>query len=379
MRADDDTLLHEPRALWTVQALLAEALEANVEEDIVVSTGRVLVPKDDFKNTSRYPITLTKMCVCAIGYTYREYEFTATPEAVHNSMMAAQNQVKIFLSSPYSFHLDRNDFIVNQAPPDPTAEPGMRYDPTIGSYSSGIWGLNRWTFDRCLWLPRKATLQLDIGTWIIPDLGFGAPPAIYTSVQFDEPQTGILGGNNRLRARAAIPAVFDTHAAAVGIPAPDAFGAGNGGTSFVTYPAEGLFKPNVFNRQESDRGQDMNAFTGFAVALDQIDYDLAIQALGVDFAAKPIAPIGTRIVTRAKCSNGGTNEWWWRPNAPLCLVSPTMGPATVYTLRKPIVLGPGEQLEVELQAPPIVTIDDTPFQPTYQIGVSFTGYATIEG
>src|SRR6185503_5361115 len=323
MRADDDTLLHEPRALWTVQALLAEALEANVEEDIVVSTGRVLVPKDDFKNTSRYPITLTKMCVCAIGYTYREYEFTATPEAVHNSMMAAQNQVKIFLSSPYSFHLDRNDFIVNQAPPDPTAEPGMRYDPTIGSYSSGIWGLNRWTFDRCLWLPRKATLQLDIGTWIIPDLGFGAPPAIYTSVQFDEPQTGILGGNNRLRARAAIPAVFDTHAAAVGIPAPD--------------------------------------------------------ALGVDFAAKPIAPIGTRIVTRAKCSNGGTNEWWWRPNAPLCLVSPTMGPATVYTLRKPIVLGPGEQLEVELQAPPIVTIDDTPFQPTYQIGVSFTGYATIEG
>jgi hypothetical protein len=87
---------------------------------------------------------------------------------------------------------------------------------------------------------------------------------------------------------------------------------------------------------------------------------------------------------RARTTNGGTNQWWWRPGAPLALVCPTITPAQVYEFEQPIVLGPGEQLEVELWAPlaPSLVLLGSggaqTVQPNYTIGLSMTGYTTIE-
>jgi hypothetical protein len=329
------------------------------------------------------------MCVCAIGYTYRQFEDTvADLTDVHNSMVAG-NLVEIAVAAPYSVHWGRRDFIATQTPPRPTAEPGFDLDPDLG-YASGAWGLARWEFDKTLWLPRNSTLQLDLSPAAVPNLA-GLPnlpdEELVSSIVFDEVQTGIFGGNNRLAERTQRLWAQGNRLAELGLPAADAFGAlalGGQGDA-VTWPASGQFQNRIFNRQETNRGQDKNAYAAFAVMVDQISYDDAIQVVAAPISGSPLAPITTRMVARARCANGGTNEWWWRPGAPLCLVAPTITPALVYDLPEPIVLGPGEQLELEVQVPPGVLI--TPavgssipslFQPTYQIGISFTGYASIE-
>lgn len=375
---DDDTLIHEPRALWTIVRTQAPASEATI------LSGRTEVNPEHFRNISRYPMTLTKMCVCAIGYTYRQFTDSVVDLTdVHNSMVAG-NLVEIAVAAPYSVHWGRRDFIATQTPPCPTAEPGFDLDPTI-PWASGAWGLCRWNFDRLLWLPRKAGLQFDMSPFWLPSILEASDPVVRGVISFSEVQTGLLGGNDRM----FLDMMYSIRASqivAAGVPQPDAFGAtvaAKARDSLINFPF--LFPQRNFNRQETNRGQDRNAFESFAVLIEQIDYDQDIQDAGAPFSGDPIAPISTRVATRARCFNGGTNEWWWRPGAPLCLVSPTITPALVYDLPEPIVLGPGEQLELEVQVPAGVLI--TPavgssipslFQPTYQIGISFTGYASIE-
>jgi hypothetical protein len=86
---------------------------------------------------------------------------------------------------------------------------------------------------------------------------------------------------------------------------------------------------------------------------------------------------------RARTTNGGSNAWWWRNDhegwAPVALVTPDITPANVYRLPKPITLEQGDGFELELEVPGPIVIEDTLIEPTYTVGVSFTGYATISG
>lgn len=376
---DDDTLIHEPRALWTIARVEAPASDATL-----VSAGRVEVDPRHFTNGSRYPMTLTKMLVAGIGYTYRQFEDAVVAiEDVHNSMVAA-NLVDIAVAAPYSVHWGPKDFRAMGLAPCPAAEPGFDLDPDI-PWASGAWGVCRWGFDKLLWLPRNSGIQLDLSAYWLPSFLEAVDPQVVFAMSFDEVHSGLLGGNNR-----AIPGIMNSILSSqivpAGLPQADAFGAtvaAKASGVVVTYPTP--FPVRNWNRQETNRGQDRNAFSAFSVLINQVAYDQAIQTVGGVFANQPIAPLSTRVVTRARCFNGGTNEWWWRPGAPLCLVAPTISPALVYNLPEPIVLGPGENLELEVQVPPGVLI--TPavgssipalFQPTYQIGISFTGYASIE-
>ena len=56
-----------------------------------------------------------------------------------------------------------------------------------------------------------------------------------------------------------------------------------------------------------------------------------------------------------------------------------MTPAQVYKFPTPITLGPGDNLEVELQTPEAVTIGGNLIEPLYQVGIGMCGYAAIEG
>ena len=112
--------------------------------------------------------------------------------------------------------------------------------------------------------------------------------------------------------------------------------------------------------------------------IDQIDFDEGVQAQPAPFPGSPITPYSQRLGCRARTTNGGTNQWWWRPGAPLALMSPTITPASVMELQQPIKLGPGDSLELEVTAPnPVVLAPQ--IDPTFQFGVSLTGYAIIEG
>lgn len=375
---DDSRFIHEPRALWTVQKVRAP-VGASSRLD-----GRVKVNKDHLRNVGRHPITLTHLLVCAIGYTFREYgasDTTALPGS-HNSMNVA-NLIDVAIAAPFSRHLARKDMRVTGLPSKPSGEPSYRY---VKDYASGLWGLNRWDFDRPLVLPRRTSIQFDTGPFTLPDIGWSAGervPDVYTSVAFEETHTGMFAGNTRYRQRASQdPAVLGRFTS--DLLYSDAFGvmkATSYGTDIAPneWPSEGLFPYKSWVSQEANRGAPFNRFTGFSVAVDQITYDETIQEFDATYQDQPIAPLSTRLITRARVSSGGSGEWWWRPGAPLALVAPTVGPAQTYRLPDPIVLGPGEALEAEVQVPIAHGDDDKPLRPTYTLGLSLTGYASIEG
>lgn len=382
--ADDPRFTHEPRVLWTVQRITAPASDASILD------GLVLCPKDHFRNVHQYPITLTHMLCCGVGYTFREYEIS--PPTLANQIdncSSAINRVEVLIAAPYSRYFVKRQFAISGLEALPTAEPGMRYVESggeVNAYRSSLFGLCRWNFDKVLRLPRKSTIELNLSGYSLPNIGLPLG-AVHSSVCIDEATTGMFYGDVRIRNRAQL-STLDTQSVGgafypqvVDIFPPDGFGH-QAGQSTATFDAAGQFRAKDFNKQETNRGQAMSHYTGFAIQIDQISFDDSIQLLGPLLDSQPIAPLSMRVGCQAKCTNGGTNQEWWRKGAPVALVCPTITPAQVHRFDVPIVLGPGEELEVQLQAP--VGRELTPgspstlVQPNYLVGLSMAGYITIE-
>jgi len=383
---DDERFVHEPRALWTVQQLRAAASAASV------STACVICPKDHFRNVTDYPMTLTKLLVSGINYAYRSFNPVAGNVAanqIHNAA-SAMNHIKVFISAPYSRHFTKRVFTLASQAALPTGSPGMMYSRT--PYASDLWGVSRWRFDRPYRLPRKATIQLDLSGWNCSGIngGVGIFNDIFSSVLIEEATTGRFYGDMRIRDRSRLDGLRTQSNGSTFYPSvtdifpPDNLGNINTGNAVPgTWPASGVFLPRVFNKQETSRGQEWSSFTGFAVLLDQIDFDEGIQAQAAPWSGNQLSPMALKVGVRARTTNGGTNQWWWRDGAPLALVCPTQTPALVFNFDQPIVLGPGDELEVELEAPigqsVVVAGSGGPqlIRPFYNIGVSMTGYATV--
>lgn len=373
-----------------MQSIRAAASEATTE------AARVVVPPDDFRNTGPYPITLTHMIVSGVGYAFRQIDTPAAPIPVPaagfvQNSLCAMNLVEVLISAPYSQYFYRKDMPLVPWNQVPQGDAGMMYTTT--PYASSLHGVTRWSFDKLLRLPRKATIQFDVSAYNIPGIqGLADDLNVYLATAFEEQHTGMFNGNNRLSPRVRLP-VADPGGGAQGDPwyprggppVPiDGWSAAAGEVT-TTFPREGQFRGDVWNRQETDRGQKDSHYAGFTVMLDQIEYDEAIHALGGNFANQPVAPLSQKVATRARITNGGSGQWWWRPGAPLSLVCPTINNAgLVHQLEQPIVLGPGERLEVELQAPigqlfSVTTSSvNVQIRPYFNIGLSFTGYATIQ-
>lgn len=384
-----DFFTYEPRVLWTVQSIRAATSEASL------AAARVVVPPDELRNVGKYPITLTHMIVGGVGYAFRQLDVpdpVPAPAAgfVQNSM-SAPNLLEVLISAPYSQYFYRKDMPLMAWHSVPHSTPGMFYSAV--SYASSLWGMTRWDFPRPLRLPRKSTIQFDVSAWNVPGLqALAEDQDAFLAVSFEEAHTGMFNGNNRHKERVRIP-IADPGAATAGSPwypqagppvPMDGWGAVAGEVP-DTFPAAGRFRADVWNRQESDRGQRDTHYTGFGVMIDQISYDEAINALGGNFANQPVAPLSQKVATRARVTDGGSGQWWWRPGAPLSLVCPTINNAAlVQELIEPIVLGPGERLEVELQAPVGGTFNTAAssvaqqIRPYFNLGLSFCGYATIQ-
>jgi hypothetical protein len=114
-------------------------------------------------------------------------------------------------------------------------------------------------------------------------------------------------------------------------------------------------------------------FTDLRCFIDQRLYD---QRLCAQFgAASRPSPLALRTGTRIRTTGTGSQNYWWRPGAPLALVFDHITPALVMRLSDPITLPPQDQLDVEMEFPGVPGSADTNFH----VGVSFNGFATIEG
>jgi hypothetical protein len=238
-------------------------------------------------------------------------------------------------------------------------------------------------------IPKLGDLELQLSTISMPNGSLVPAPEVRANIAFYEgPPAGarapgrlLFPGNARaaqqINIRYANPPV---QAGGDSFPA-DGFGYSgnvftNGSNRF--WPADQQLSSKAYGAQNAtDAGS--TPVTGFGVHLDQIDYDDDGIDGVVGLANQPITPLAHRIGVRARMTDGGSGAYWWRPWAPLSLVCPTLTPASVYVLPKPITLERGDNLELELEVPGPLNIEGNDISPVYNVGVSLTGYAAIEG
>ncbi len=384
---DRTRYIYEPRVLWSLESIPTTGTIGGSS-----ALTRRTVDPGNLRNGSRWPIRLTHMLVAGAGYNFRSLEIAAAPttNAQYDNSMGIINKMAFLLSHPRTMHVMHFDMatISNQAQPTSMPSPTSTQNITVGAddnglfHASSLFGVSRWDFDIPYDLPRKGAVQFDLS--VVPNTNAsaaasGSPPV--TSVMFSQ-ESDQFNQTGRLRPRAANDFVRGVGVGdglfPAGLNAAPYDGFGTGAYAGTMTPqfwrANQRFQPDDFRAQESNRGSAVRGLKGFAVAVDQVDFDDVVAAS----VNQPIAMFANRMATQCRTTSGGTGEWWWQPGAPLALVCPTITPALVVKLSDPIWLGPGDALECEIQAPIGVSIGGNSLTPTYNLGISFAGYAVVE-
>jgi hypothetical protein len=342
-------LLYEPRSLWSIA-------NVRVAEDAPGPT-RVRLPKRHFFNGERYPIELRRLSLCAVNYHLMDDTIRFFQHA------------ELAISVPQRYHLNTKRFLpVAGLTARPTWQPSTPFAPL----SSNLWGSSMLNFDNPLYIAKDAFIEWSLSA-ITPVSDSDVLDPIHAKMLYQE-EGGLWPGSVRSH-EVELPFIstdvlpgfqFDPLEKWPFFP----FGAPavTGGTNIFWDP-RGFFSGNRFLQQEHTR-DGSTKLTDMRAAIDQRAYD-ELQV----FAGVQPSPLHFRIGTRARMGNGGTKAWWWRPGAPLALVFDHITPACVYELKEPVTLGPGEQLDVEMLFPPIVGEDTA----EYHVGISFNGFAVIEG
>ena len=397
-------ILYEPRAIWSIDQV-DTATQLN---------GRVTFPRNDFKNASKYPIILTKLLLAPVNYLYRETQNGAPidPTTYHAGGAPAVNFSRILIDAPQRQNYSRQTLFGPSWPGQPTWEPQMRgvdLDCTgvEVQYPSSLWGVTRWDFDHPMIIPKLGTLELQLSPFnvtTVPVDPLNLRQVDFTVIVNEGPPAGSAApgrfgnfpGNARTHPRSILryadgfsPLRTSGQGGVGGLQSQqrqiaDPFGLNTYGVpaavlSTIQWPSDQQLSAREYDAQNATEAGS-TPVEGFGVQIDQIDYDdVTINQFGPSAAGSPVSPLSLRVASRARTRNGGTGEWWWRPGAPLALVCPTLTPALVYKLPKPITLAPGDTLDVELEVQRPITIGINTIAQSYNVGISFTGYAAIEG
>jgi hypothetical protein len=376
-----DGLLYEPRSFWSIGTFHAE--------DYTAGRRSVRLPRNHFFNGERWPIQINRFVTAAINYT-----FVNPPAGASSFLMGSGvvNRVRVNINAPQRYHYStRVPFDMACVGPEATYTPGAKPatvpagegDTTF--QPSSLWGQCALKFDNPLYIPRTSALEWDISAYTPWASGTVTPtPAPLATVpvcyQLYEEPGGLFSGDARTRS-------FRMHAYNQPIVDSDErwpflrdpFQPVIAGQPLETpdwWHPDGRFNVRLFDQQEATRAGS-TSITGMRTMIDQIQYDAFLVEEGVSALAQRSCPLSMRVGTRVRLANAGSQTWWWRPGAPLCLVFDHITPANVYTLEKPITIGPGDTLDVEMVFPEITPLAKSASQ--IQVGISFNGFAAIEG
>lgn len=367
---DHDRFFYEPRVFWSTKMAQASGLPRRT----------FAFPQEHFRNISRFPIRLTKLLLSPVGYLTRSYG-TATA-ADYGLCMAALARAQISIEYPRGYSGQRRPMPTTLFKAEPTADPSP--EVTATPEASSLFGVSRWDFDVPYIVPKDYQVPLELsGVRTYDTLGILPQALRMNRAFFERTRSWILGHV------VGIPGLLGTVPNGAAFPggpqpleAPDGaiFPVLSSNTPALWGPG-GAFPGGEWSRQRANRGLPYTEVTGFAVHIDQVLFDdtaaAGIAALG--YTDVRMAPVAQRVITRCRTVNAGTGERWWRDGAPLSLVTPTVNPsALVRTLEDPIVLGPGEAINVSLTLPETYVIDETTIDPLFSIGASLAGYAVVE-
>ena len=373
---------YEPRAFWDVATVDAVSPAAQANEQLIVLNSA------NFFNAQRWPIVIDRITYAPINYLLKRY---AKPGGgVPHGFFAASN---IFLPRATMAVRLRTAFsnepmVVSMEATEPSYGGGPPSMDTGRIWSSNF-GHVFHRFSQIMELPQDANIEFDLSVFDgVTNAGAPAPVAhARWATAFHE----YLHHDIRLGGAR----VFGGTLAGASAPAQSPFGEvispvatipGNL-TSSATFPSNQGPTPREFNAQSPIASNSLaetrtSKFYGISVAIDQIDYDdnVAAALLAAAGTSFPACMLAMRIAARARTRGGGTQAWWWREGAPLALVMPTITPASVIKLARPITIAPGDQLEVELRIPPQQLDSSAALaEATYSVGVGFNGYAVVAG
>lgn len=369
-------LLFEPRAFWSAGSIAIDA------EEMAIGAPQVIAfPRRDFRNGARYPIVLTRLSILPHNYALADYDPADAEGTAYQAAMSAIHAAKIRISAPFRQDYTRaSRQILTGYAPRPTTGPLMQALVTPAPlYASSMFGVSRLRFDKPLLLANKAAVRFDLSS---PTIANAIAPAISTGSQIntrvtwhEEDPDSFFGGAARSKqvnlGWAALPYWRSS----------DAFGF-NAGPVVTEFDIQQSFRAMDFLKQNPIRA-GVARVREVSVYIDQIDYDDAVQSSALpQVPGSPVAELCARIPCRARTEIGGTGEWWWRPGAPLALVLTDQTPALVYDLPKPIVLSPGDALDIDIEVPGPVLLDTDPdviATPIYQFSAAVSGFAVIEG
>lgn len=365
---DHDRFYYEPRVFWSTLTQSGTSAGALVR-----------LNQEHFRNTSRFPIRLTKLLLSPVGYLYSVYEQPANSPFVQ-AFGAAIQRCEISVEYPRGYSGQRRHGPISMFGIEPTDGPAPA---PAASYASSLFGVTRWDFDVPYIVPADYAVGLELSNLRayanIAAQRYGCARAF-----FERTRSWILGhGVQRLTTLGTAPLglAYPQGPQPVGIPDNGAF-QGAVGNDPTGWSAEGSWPGGEWARQKSNRGQPYTEVTGFGVVLDQRAFDDEVDN-DIPFTNSRVSMLATRIATKCRTLGGsGTNEKWWRDGAPLSLVCPTITPAFVKTLEDPIVLGPGEAINVSVRLPAsysfVVNEETISVDPTFSMGVSFAGFAIVE-
>jgi hypothetical protein len=372
--------LYEPRSLWSIETAEVTALEQLVQ-----------FQREHFLNGEPYPITLNRVAVSGIAYGFRRTPTTLAATPPWQSTGAINSSAKLSVTPPFRQHYSREPITLNSMAPIPTGQPRAKNVGT--TVPSSLWGVSVLNFDQHIMLPRLGTIHWDLSG--APGYAEGVLLAnrVNTTMLFQE-EGGLFAGNARsfeigrsepfVSSGLRQPVLSGTFPTAAGRQQtqerwpfmPDAFTPVSEGNTPRYWDTAGAFNAQEFDKQEMTRAGS-SKLTGMRVHLNQRDMD---DALGAIVPGVPIEQLAMRVATRVRTVNAGTQRWWWRPGAPLGLVLDTITPAMVYRLPFPITLEPGDTLDVELQVPGVPgELPEDPNEKLFNVGISFNGWAAIEG
>lgn len=370
---DHDRFYYEPRVYWSTVTSPG------------ASSGALLkLPQEHFRNISRFPVRLTKLLVSPVGYLFRQFTPAPATPAQYQAFAGVLGRADLSIEYPRGFSGQKRHHNLRLFGFEPTADPSL--DEVVGQeFASSLFGVSRWDFDLPYFAPQDYAVALELSN-LRQYVGFAQPVAYLTARAFYERTRSWILGHNQLRIGASRSAplgfVYPEGPQPVGIPDQAAFPGAVGNAPQGWDPVGGGWPASDWQRSKANRGLPYTEVTGFSVWLDQRGFDDSANAfaLGLGLTNVELAPLAQRIATKCKTVGGGTGERWWRDGAPLSLVTPSINSAAfVKTLEDPIILGPGEAINVSIRLPaPITFPNQETLDPTFSLGVSFAGYACVE-
>jgi hypothetical protein len=379
---------YQPASLWSI---------AYVDAAADVASLRFNFRREHFRNPTRHPITINRFALSGVNYPVDIMNVsTAAPgtDAVSVANSAMLNLARIKISAPYRKGYSRTEIPLASYSPRAT---GWISGSTLSD--SSLFGVNYLKFDKNILLPRKGALEVSLsGTTRITTDYFGLGNNIFFGGAdsaaprpgrfFFHEVGGLFSGSARQKGlsvvtTANIVPIPDPYSGIpFGLPANYGFPVEAGALPVALWPPQSQMNARDFEQQESTRSGSSEVY-GMGIFIDQIDYDddskaqfLALQGVSPGREYK-LGMTASSVGCRARAMHApGSNDWWWRPGAPVCLVLDTITDALVYDLPDPITLSMGETLDVTMVVPAASTVNAAA---NYQIGISFNGWTAVEG